>query len=171
MASECWMIAPRLRRLQLNIQVPSEYLDFDCDHLVQAYLTTNVESDSDSSLTATKRTGVARYPRTLTTTLTTALTTTLTTALTTTLTTALTTTLTTALTTTLTKLIFTATATVAATAIVRTRANDRRCVLTHLLIREKAWVTSERWLRVKTQPCQQRSTCSCLVGQPSAQPL
>jgi hypothetical protein len=155
MASECWMIAPRLRRLQLNIQVPSEYLDFDCDHLVQAYLTTNVESDSDSSLTATKRTGVARYPRTLTTTLTTALTTTLTTALTTTLT----------------KLIFTATATVAATAIVRTRANDRRCVLTHLLIREKAWVTSERWLRVKTQPCQQRSTCSCLVGQPSAQPL
>jgi hypothetical protein len=47
MASKYSTIVPRLRRLQLSIQVPSEYLDFYCYHLVKAYSTTNVESDSD----------------------------------------------------------------------------------------------------------------------------
>jgi hypothetical protein len=53
MASEYSTTVPQLRRLQLNIQVPAEELDFDCERLVKAYSTTNVEliinlpSDSD----------------------------------------------------------------------------------------------------------------------------
>jgi hypothetical protein len=53
MASEYSTIVPRLRRLQLNVQVPAEELDYDCERLVKAYSTTNVEliinlpSDSD----------------------------------------------------------------------------------------------------------------------------
>ncbi|KAJ4401129.1 hypothetical protein N0V91_008151 [Didymella pomorum] len=53
MASEYLTTVPRLRRLQLNIQVPAEELDFDCERFVKAYSITSVEliinlpSDSD----------------------------------------------------------------------------------------------------------------------------
>ncbi|KAF3035561.1 hypothetical protein E8E12_004661 [Didymella heteroderae] len=53
MASEYSTTVPQLKRLQLNIQVPAEELDFDCERLAKAYSMTSVElivnlpSDSD----------------------------------------------------------------------------------------------------------------------------
>jgi hypothetical protein len=53
MASEYLATIPLPRRLQLNIQIPVEEMDFDCERLVKAYSATNVElfinlpSDSD----------------------------------------------------------------------------------------------------------------------------
>lgn len=53
MASECASTVPHLKVLQLNIQVPAEELNFDCERLVKAYSQTNVDliinlpSDSD----------------------------------------------------------------------------------------------------------------------------
>lgn len=54
MAGEYSTTVPRLKRLQLNIQVSAEELGFDCERLVKAYSSTNVEliinlpSDSDN---------------------------------------------------------------------------------------------------------------------------
>ncbi|KAF1931074.1 uncharacterized protein M421DRAFT_408481 [Didymella exigua CBS 183.55] len=53
MASEYATTVPRLELLQLNIQVPAEDLEYDCERLVKAYSTTGVDlvinlpSDSD----------------------------------------------------------------------------------------------------------------------------
>ena len=53
MAKDYMTIVPRLRILQLNIQVPADELGYDCERLVKAYSTTSVEliinlpSDSD----------------------------------------------------------------------------------------------------------------------------